>query len=446
GSAHVHTLPRTVWIQLSEDGKTVRIQFYGKHYKSGTYKDVKESETIVITLSNGSNKPKRRENTVLVRTRDTQEDKSGKRATQAEIRESQEDDLEMVNNGIQTIKHLFPPEELERDSNLKFCGIPKTIRKHQGKNRKKFEWEEVRFSNDFSEVCKTGQVKCDTAGTIVTEFRTNDKFRIAEFLTYTVEQIHLKGKVHRDVKPINILVHYNEARQCPEGFLTDYDLITDFGSNETKSEYEYWDLCSEKGFVLPTADIFGVAMCLGSSIFGAKYPEILSSARHHYDIREIESTINEFHGKYINLKIVPLYKDINTSSLLRKQLRDYLQWVSNRAIRDGRPVPDIDEIKEVLDSIIKANPEKETSILTILADCYAAQELSQLLFEIHKADLDLFTFIMKDPKGKDLALALGNESVSLEDKLEMIQALYVKFPIFKEFRGRLKNIRTNWEH
>lgn len=442
GSDVERNLPMTLWLQLSDDGQTVRVQIYEEFLGEGTYKRVKDSETVEIILTHGIHKPKEKKDTVLVRSKDTLSSEDRYFGTSSEIEEWQQETLDQIQSSISTLMALFPAEELQADPKIMIAGIPGVIRTHQGKKRKKLEWEDVRYTGDLKAACKTGQVSKSTKkGSETVPLKMDDILRISESLQYTVEKMHQKGVIHRDIKPANILMRYNPDSEQIEGYVTDFDLLAKVGINDRDTTYVFWDRCAEQGLVLPTCDTYGVAICLGSQLFGEDF-YILSDMRNVLNERNTNSMISELNKRMSNYVI-------NKSSTFSQKLRESLHGariteliseISDIGVREDYDANTITELEKILQRICEESPELAETCHSFLQELKAAEKSKDLIKEIFEADRDLSTY-MKSAAATNLRRLLENPDTSNENKLLTMEIIYRRFPVFRDFRERLLQIQ-----
>jgi hypothetical protein len=201
-------------------------------------------------------------------------------------------------------------------------------------------------------------------------FRFKERLQIALDVTEALEAIQNEGYVHRDVKPLNILLKEKDGEI--RGFLTDFDLSTPNKTLDISSNYEYWDICSKQGLSSSSSDSFGFAITLGEIFipnFSAKYrknPSLL--------LNDKENIIKNFNDKNRNpitqrefIKILDLIERcIKADMKVEKYLFNFpeekkllksdderirsavLERINTHLISEGRTFPLFSEIKGVL--------------------------------------------------------------------------------------------------
>ena len=446
GSDVERNLPMTLWLQLSDDGQTVRVQIYEEFLGEGTYKRVKESETVEINLTHGIHKPKEKKDTVLVRSKDALSSEDRYYGTASEIEEWQQETLDQIQSSISTLMALFPAEELQADPKIMIAGIPGVIRTHQGKKRKKLEWEDVRYTGDLNDACKTGKVfKSTKKGSETVPLEMGDILRISESLQYTVEKMHQKGVIHCDIKPANILMRYNSDKEQIEGNVSDFDLLAKVGINDRDTTYVFWDQCAEQGLVLPTCDTYGVAICLGSQLFGEDF-YILSDMRNASEERKTDSMKTEL-NKRMNDYVTN--NSFNFTQQLREspheaKITELISEISDIGVLKNYDADTITELEKVLQRICEEAPELAETCHSFLQELKAAEKSKDLIKEIFEADRDLSTY-MKSAAATNLRRLLENPDTSIENKLLAMEIIYKRFPVFRDFRERLLQIREEFE-
>lgn len=436
-----YRLPRTLWVKLRDDGKSFRVQVYGPEIRRGRYKVVKESETLKFSLLPGIEREIKKKETVLVRSlehKPFEEDSSDSEGSEEEYC----DELERISEPLEEIQSLFTSKE-RKEFNI--GGVPKLIRKYKGKSGYKLEWEDTRYLANFDEASESGTVNINGSGKFM-KVRMNDKCRILESVIRSLRSMHEKGIVHRDVKPMNILLRFHPIAKRLESVIIDYDFISNFGGGNTPHPYTFWDRCSERGIVFPTTDLFGVAMSLACSVFGYDLIGKLVLARKAGDYAQIQKLINDKCRDCVQ-KMIQLPLRMVKGPEQRKRIEMFPQKIQEAKSKKTpeKSKSNFDEVKEEVDGIASAHPDSKALIRECLADCYALHSVSKLLWDMYQEDKKLFDFMTGTLEGVGICRFFAKKGTSLEEEKKKLQEIYKRFPLFEGLEGRIRSIREEWE-
>lgn len=92
----------------------------------------------------------------------------------------------------------------------------------------------------------------------------------------SLECLHEEGYVHRDVKPKNILIKFNNNKITCK--LNDFNLSQKIGRLEYEENYRYWDCFSRFGIVTPSTDTYGLVLSLAESLMPKIVNESMSNS------------------------------------------------------------------------------------------------------------------------------------------------------------------------
>lgn len=260
---------------------------------------------------------------------------------------------------------------------------------------------------DFSEVPKMRSLS------------SADLFNCIVDVAKTIEQMHSVGIIHRDIKPANILLKVTESGP-PEGFVSDFDLISQVGKDSIESEYDYWDKCCRKGYVTTFADCYGLAMTLGDAMIP-----------HFWKIRQEPGLLNK---KPEELKLGAFTESLNGVLGLDNPLQNEFESCKT-------PKAVLNKVESLL------NPKSKRR-LTVSE----IEELSKLKVELKGIDLILslisevvqqdhaqYNFLQAHP---ELQMQLQKGSVSA--KQEVAALLQSHCFSAAEFRERLEDIQKTY--
>lgn len=176
-------------------------------------------------------------------------------------------------------------------------------------------------ANLFSATQKKA-VPIDFMGTMTIPFTMKDILKVLVDVARSLEYQHGQGIVHRDIKMKNILIKLNDDLKVM-GYITDFDVTQSFGLSDTRENYRYWDCLSRLGIILPTSDIFGLAITLGESLIPtfeidglSDYPSLLSEESNFNQWRNRALTWHAFEA------MGTIYNDLKTLS--RSELENML--------------------------------------------------------------------------------------------------------------------------
>lgn len=420
GKSGIIPSPATFWIHLSPEGRKVRIQFYGSFIAEGVYKRVMESVTLVIGLDNPDSKSIEIIDTVLYRSKDSLDEKTRRKSSKEEIAKLHEENLREIKKSLEVMRDLFPESERLLDPQIKIAGIPEVFRTYQGTSRIRAEWDGLFFPTTARNIAKTKKIPLNRDSTKTIIATVGHCLTILQEILYTCQKMHEKGKVHRDVKSANILVKFNLEAESPEGYLTDFDLISPFGNGELTDDYPYWDRASSEGIVLPTCDIFGAGITLGDMLLDPDFYRISSIRFSEADSisGEIQSKMTQQMKKLILYSVQSLQLIPNTSSEFQKcvdSLADLYYWKS--------PMQIIAEIEILTQKIMPESKEAEDICKQLFAEIHLCVEMGKVkrinnrikdaLKKKEGLHLDLFLDELKSDVGENEEIAAALEQITI---------------------------------
>lgn len=124
-------------------------------------------------------------------------------------------------------------------------------------------FEQEWYNSDFYSIIKKSAIY-DFNGEKIRDITFRDKLDILVDAAESLVTLHEAGYVHRDVKPMNLLVKMNGNKL--EGHLHDFDYTQKIGVDKHKGTKFYEEDCARKGFVVPFSDTYALVVSLGVAL------------------------------------------------------------------------------------------------------------------------------------------------------------------------------------
>ena len=363
------------WIEMSSDGRAIKLLIKPKVplLGEGTYKTVHKAQSFEIPL----------------RVQQVQRKMAYNRKVISAAKPGYEEDISESLKKLQDILSKV-------GKGAKIPSVPRQLKSESPSIKREQEW----YNSDFRNVIYNSDIPLDFEPGTSLKVNVSEKLNILMDVALTIQLIHETGFVHRDVKPLNILVN-----AFLEGFISDFDTLTlPCKSDTVSSDYPYWDTCSRKGWVIPFCDVYGLAMTLGEilipdfindkamieSMEDLK-PEFLSQATTAYAERYLNNFPDAaFFKKFLNAKAP-------ASHTIR---------LINIAIAQNR-VPS--HVKPILENL-----KKELEVMEVAV---------KYIFDIIKLDKEIYAFLENN-----IQLQLLLSSKNEKDQLLAAQQLQQAFP------------------
>lgn len=147
----------------------------------------------------------------------------------------------------------------------KFASVPKLLQPSDQNPKLNIVYKDIWYHSDLYHGIINGSIRANiTNSTLYVPFRGREQLAKFVEMAKTLEALHLKGYVHRDVKPGNIFLKLDEGSKV-EACLADFDFAQKMGISNKKGDYLYWDVLSVNGLVFPTTDAYGLVFSMAQA-------------------------------------------------------------------------------------------------------------------------------------------------------------------------------------
>lgn len=263
------------WIEMSQNGKKISLLIIppDEQLGSGSYQIVNKAQQFELSLrlQNPKERPLTYLPKVLKQPNTKRTDPENQHKVIPKTPQEQIDDNNTILAGLTIHQKLL--DEFKNNPNVKLVGIPRQLNSaSNGHLQKNLESEQEWYNADlFAASRHKGIPLTLEKNPPMRPFTIKDKFNVCLQVAASLENMHSKGYIHRDIKPPNILLKLN-AKDVVEGYISDFDLTTRQGKG-ISSNYQYWDLCGRDGWVTPFSDCYGLILTLGE-ILSPSFTEI----------------------------------------------------------------------------------------------------------------------------------------------------------------------------
>lgn len=139
---------------------------------------------------------------------------------------------------------------------------PVQVREHTSRGINKQELIQKYYQKDLLKLIRTGTYDTATSENVSITF--GEKLSLIEEIFETVAAFAQIGIVHRDIKPMNILLE--ATNDILHAYVHDFDLITK-GALGFSDKYIYWDLAGQRGLPSTASDIVGAMLITAELLF-----------------------------------------------------------------------------------------------------------------------------------------------------------------------------------
>lgn len=413
-------VPFTFVTEMDREGKRVHVQIIPNTKTvlgAGSYGKVKASYSMTLDVaSDSSDKP----NTIAVDRTAIKRIFKGQNVIEGQ-------------NIVENVKMVHQmAEQLDPDTNII---VPIAIREYDSKTgEKRVEIELPLFRGSLYDIASTGFLPSFDGAP--TPFDMSSSLDCLIDVGETIAEMHEYAYLHLDLKSANVLVKDDPATGRLTAHTGDFDFLKQgiglFREHET---YPYYDLVGQKGFALPSCDIYGLAAMAGELVF----PQFLQKVLYHRD--QLYTPEGRTHHFAIGIDL-RARQSFERAGFAKDELD--LLGIDMDQFKNSSAGPEI-----VLEQFLKnltnmyaaaGDPEKKEVIRQVQKDVKAAHAIYSLICEVVEADKNWGERFLQD---KELQKKIVGTD---EEKEEVLQEMMEYFPLLPgAFVERMREIQEEYK-
>ena len=375
------------WVEIPVDGKGVNLLVSTKNVLgTGGFKTVNEAHEFKIDLKLSLSKTRGVGHTAAVLSRVHTIPDSADGLSIKTNNETDDSILGAVKEGLLLHKLLLSIP------GVKLAELPVTrLPDYEGRQQDSaMELKQRWYNGDLAQFIAKGTIPIDLKNLSKTRpLSKNAQLNIVLDVAKTLALFHERGYIHRDVKPLNILLGFDEEKKVT-GFLSDFDLATKAGFVDFIGPYMYWDESSQAGWVLPSCDCYGLGMALGELFLPGFYPGDTDSFNaENFVWAAIEKDLNGLRSRAGDrieaaFSVCTSISDAKTTLAEKLTLKDLTKSERDFLINLKKDILIAETIGSIVDEQIRGSP---TVLDYLVANPTIAEEVNSDDMETKKAAL-----------------------------------------------------------